>query len=302
MSNRTLISLVVSFTSLTALSGVALANRPFPARYDNATNCVSAVGGGAALVPGGQLVAAGCIGWQIGWYLGRTIIDPPDPANAGNPVNLGSVLAGHQYQSFSTLFPGADAQLANLMDQSMQKTDLAVALARATNMSLDRYSGALQISNPAYAVARLAEAHGFLSQLKATANEWAAMMPSIVNRIDVVAPGLLDNRITTAMAQQWRDAAAAGLLPILEPQAWNVYQPTAPEHADIMSRAAALTNADIDLKFGGNSDLTYRMSLLNAASEISSVMQTTEIVPSPAGSVVLGLAGLGMCARRRRAA
>lgn len=280
MRLRTSTSIVMAL--IMGLAAPASADRPFPARYDNAVNTLSAAGGVCALFGVGVLFTAFAAGYQVGHYAARTVLDPPDTINACVPVSFGQFMVGNQFPTAQSIDPSADPQLASLLNQSMSLVNKEVALNRAIRAALDRYAGAQILGNQECANARYAEAQSMLAQLKATTNQWAATIPPIMARFDQLGLSCIDQPIPHEVALQWRDAAASGQLPTLEAQAFNAWHITPQEHADIVARAAALTHSDVDPTFQGRTNGTIRQAMLVAAQDIAQVMQTTQI--SPPGS------------------
>lgn len=265
-----------------AMAAPVSANRPFPARYDNAVNTLSAAGGVCAVFGVGLLFTAFAGGYQVGHYAARTILDPPDTINACNPVSFGQFLVGNEFPPAQSIDPTVDPLLGMMLDHSMALVNQEIALNRAIRAAMDRHAGALVLGNQPCADQRYAEAQSMLAQLKSTANQWASTVPPIMERFSQLGLGCIDQPIPLTAALNWRNAAASGQLPVLEPQPFAAWHITAEEHADIMARAVALTNADVDPTFQGRSNGTIRQSMIVAALDIAEVMQTTQI--SPPGS------------------
>jgi hypothetical protein len=120
-----------------------------------ATTAASALASGTAAatvigLPAAGGIALGGAGVQVGLAICGWFFDPPNSAEAGTPVDLGTYLVYTLPDVFSQ-FPGIPTSLGTKLNALYATLDSYVANVRAAQESINRYSGALLLGNSGWA-------------------------------------------------------------------------------------------------------------------------------------------------------
>jgi hypothetical protein len=291
------------------LARATLAETDGHSRCDNAVNAYSA-GSAVIAVVGGPFGLGWGIGaglGQCGYYIYRSVKDPPDTADAGTPVDLSSVLAGNTIPSYSTLIPSMDPVSAADFDQMNSDLSLMVAQARAVNMSLDRSSGAIELGNWTWAQDRYNEAQSFLTSLQNEQYQFQTDLQTTITRTDLVDPGLLSAQVTQTDLMNMANETVAGDLPSLEPVPFTYWNISSDEEQFMETSAATITPSTIsdyfNDYFGGAQSTSVENLLIQSTDVCIPCMLAQQLAPLPEPSVVAILsvgAVSGLYQRRRR--